>query len=87
VDVDGSEPIGCPNGIHLAASVIVEVDMGLASSWGRSPERSWLVRLGRGDRWVVVAIGLSRVATVHLAEAIRELLAPVAFERARSPGR
>jgi hypothetical protein len=72
----------------MAPSVIVEVDMGSASSWGRPPARSWLVRLRRADRCVVVAVGLSRVAADHLADSIRWLLLEaVADERARSLGR
>lgn len=69
-----------------AGSVIVEVDMGSASSWGRTPARSWLVRLRRADRCVVVAIGLSQAAAEHLAVSIRGLLEPVADKQARSPG-
>ena len=54
----------------------VEVDMGSASSRGRTPERAWLVRLRRSDQTVVVAIGLRRSAAQRLAEQISDLLQP-----------
>lgn len=54
----------------------VEVDAGSASSWGRPPDRAWLVQLHRADRSVIVAIGLSRTAADHLAERIAELVHP-----------
>ncbi|MDQ6728136.1 MAG: hypothetical protein M3066_18540 [Actinomycetota bacterium] len=54
--------------------VTVEVDMGSASSRGRLPERSWLVRLRRDDRTVIVAIGLPRAGADRLAEQITDLL-------------
>jgi len=54
--------------------VTVEVDTGSASSRGRPPDRSWLVRLRRGDRSVIVAIGLRRTGAESLAEKISELL-------------
>lgn len=54
--------------------ITVEVDMGSASSRGRAPERAWLVRICRGDRAVIVAIGLRRPAADRLAEQLNELL-------------
>ncbi|MDQ6836854.1 MAG: hypothetical protein M3137_00560 [Actinomycetota bacterium] len=54
----------------------VEVDTGSASSWGRPPDQTWLVRLRRADRSLIVAIGLSRTAADHLAERIAELVRP-----------
>ena len=54
--------------------VVVEVDYGSASSRGRPPDRSWMVRMRRGDRWVIVAIGLRRDAADRLAEQITDLL-------------
>ena len=59
-----------------AAPVIVEVDTGSASSRGRTPERSWLVRLRRADHAVIIAIGLRRTAADRLAEQIDDLLNP-----------
>jgi hypothetical protein len=50
--------------------------MGPTSSRGRPPERSWLVRLRRSDRSVVVAIGLRRQAAERLAAQVTELLGP-----------
>lgn len=55
--------------------VTVEVDIGSASSRGRRPENAFLVRLRRGQRSLVIAIGLPRMAAEHLAEQIAELLA------------
>jgi hypothetical protein len=52
----------------------VEVDMGSATSWGRLPERAWLIRLRCGDRSVIVAWGLSRVAAETLAERITDVV-------------
>jgi hypothetical protein len=54
--------------------VTVEVDFGSASSRGRSPDRSWLVRLRRGQDSVIVTVGLSRPAAESLAEQLVELL-------------
>ncbi len=55
--------------------VTVEVDFGSASSRGRPPDRSWMVRLRRGQDSVIVAVGLHRHAADRLAEHISELLA------------
>lgn len=57
-----------------ADPITVEVDTGSASSRGRPPERSWLVRLRRGDRDVIIAIGLRRPAADRLAEQLTDLL-------------
>jgi hypothetical protein len=54
--------------------VTVEIDLGSASSRGRSPDRSWLVRLRRGEDSVIVTIGLSRPTAESLAEQLGELL-------------
>ncbi len=56
------------------APITVEVDTGSASSRGRLPERSWLVRIRRADRTVIVTIGLRRAAADRLAEQLTELL-------------
>jgi len=55
--------------------VVVEVDFGSASSRGRPAERSWMVRMRRGERSVIVAIGLPRHGADRLAEQITDLLA------------
>lgn len=52
----------------------MEVDFGSASSRGRPPERAWMVRLRRGERSVIVAIGLRRSAADRLAANIAELV-------------
>jgi hypothetical protein len=54
----------------------IEADTGSASSWGRPPNRAWLVRPRRADRSIIVAIGLPRTAADSLAERITELLQP-----------
>jgi hypothetical protein len=59
-----------------AQPVTIEVDTGSASSWGRPPDQTWLVRLRRADRSIIVTIGLSRTAADCLAERITELLQP-----------
>jgi len=53
----------------------VEVDFGSASARGRRPDHSWMVRMRRGERSVIVAIGLTRCAADSLAEQIAELVA------------
>ena len=52
-----------------------EVAMGSASSRGRPEDRGWLAHLDRGDRTVIVAIGLRRPAADRLAAQINDLLA------------
>lgn len=59
-----------------AQTLTVEVDAGSASSWGRSPDRAWMVRLRRADHTLIVAIGLSRTAADNLAERITEVVGP-----------
>lgn len=59
-----------------AQPLSVEVDTGSATSWGRPPDRAWLVRLRRADASVILAIGLSRTGADHLAERIAELVGP-----------
>jgi len=58
--------------------------MGSASSRGRHPDQAWLVRLRRGDRSVIVAIGLRRNHADRLAEQINQLLADPAQSSHRS---
>ena len=57
-------------------ALVVEVDLGSSSSRGRAPGRAWLVRIRRGNRAAVVAIGLSRSCAEALAEKITALMAP-----------
>ncbi|MDQ6727676.1 MAG: hypothetical protein M3066_16140 [Actinomycetota bacterium] len=65
--------------------VVVEVDHGSASSRGRPPDQAWMVRLRRGERDVIVAIGLRRWAADRLADQITELLAGDPGDRFRRP--
>jgi hypothetical protein len=58
------------------ASLAVEVDVGSATSWGRTPDRSWLVRLCRAERSLVIAAGLSHAVAEHVATRLSELLEP-----------
>ena len=48
--------------------------MGSATSRGRPPERAWLVRIRRGDSYVIVNTGLQRRAAGRLAEQLTDLL-------------
>ena len=48
--------------------------MGSATSRGRPPERPWLVRIRRGDNYVIVNTGLQRRAADRLAEQLTDLL-------------
>ncbi|MGH7744538.1 MAG: hypothetical protein ACREQ5_06925 [Candidatus Dormibacteria bacterium] len=69
----------CRVAAHRAAkaapgALSVEVDMGSATSRGRPPDQAWMVRLRRGPRSVIVAIGLRRYAADRLAEQIADLL-------------
>ncbi len=57
-----------------AEPVSVEVDMGSATSRGRRLERAWMVRLRRGQRSVIVAVGLRHAAAERLAGQIADLL-------------
>ena len=59
---------------HTATPVVAEAAMGSASSRGRHPDRSWLVKLRRGNHNIIIAIGLRRSAADNLAEQINDLL-------------
>ena len=59
---------------HLDEPVVVEVDHGSTSAKGRPAGRVWMVRLRRGERSVIVAIGLGRPSADHLANQISDLL-------------
>ncbi|MBA2280531.1 MAG: hypothetical protein H0W25_04745 [Acidimicrobiia bacterium] len=60
---------------HTPVPTTAEADMGSASSRGRHPDRAWLVRLRRGHRTVIVAMGLRQPAADRLVEQINDLLA------------
>lgn len=55
--------------------VVAEVDFGSASSRDRPVDQRWMVRLRRGERDVIVAIGLRRHGADRLVEQITDLLA------------
>jgi len=59
---------------HATGTISVEVDMGSATSRGRSPERAWLVRIRRGDSYVIINTGLHRPTANRLAQQINDLL-------------
>jgi hypothetical protein len=52
----------------------VVAEAGSATSWGRPSERSWLVRLWRAERSVVIAAGMTGPTACHLARRVGELL-------------
>jgi hypothetical protein len=57
-------------------SLHVEVDHGSTSSRGRPAGQVWLVRLRRGPRQAVIAVGLGRPSAEHLARQIRDVINP-----------
>ncbi len=57
------------------APTTVEVDCGSATSRGRPAGAAWMVRLRRGEKAVIVAIGRSRAAAGRLADQLTELVA------------
>lgn len=59
----------------------VEVDHGSSSSRGRPTGHIWLVRLRRGDRQAIIAVGLGRPSAEHLARQIREVVNPPPLAR------
>lgn len=68
-------PATAATDVTAVSPITVEVDMGSASSRGRAPERSWLIRLRHDQDSVIVAIGLARVPAEHLAAHIADFLA------------
>lgn len=58
----------------VADALIVEVDRGSASSWAQRTDRAFMVRLRRRDASVIVTVGLSQVAAVHLADHIADVV-------------
>jgi hypothetical protein len=64
--------------LPMGQAVYAEVEAGSATSWGRPPERSYLVRLRRAERSVVVAAGMTRSAAERLADRASEVLGPAA---------
>jgi hypothetical protein len=66
--------------LQQTAPLRIEVEPGSATSWGRAPEHSYLVRLCRGERAVVLAAGMTRAGAEHLAGHARELLGPAVVD-------
>ena len=54
--------------------LIVEIDIGSASTRGRKPDHHWTIRIRRGDQSVIVNVGLTRTAAEHLADHIAEVI-------------
>ena len=54
----------------------VEIDHGSTSSRGRPAGHIWLIRLRRGDRQAIIAVGLGRPSAEHLAQQIRDVINP-----------
>jgi hypothetical protein len=54
----------------------VEIDRGSTSTRGRPAHRTWLVRLRRADRAVILAIGLDHATAQNLTDRIDRLLHP-----------
>lgn len=61
--------------------------MGSASSRGRPPDRAWMVRIRRGQRSVIVTVGLSRPAADNLAATIADVLGAPAPAPAKTQAR
>ena len=59
-----------------SAPITVEIDHGSTSSRGRPAGHVWLVRLRRGNRQAIIAVGLGRPSAEHLAAQIRDVLDP-----------
>ena len=63
------------------APLLVEVDTGSTSSRGRPAGQVWLVRLRRGNRSTIVAIGLGRPSAETLAAQLRDVINPPPLAR------
>lgn len=56
--------------------ITIEIDTGSATSRDQTPETSWLVRLRRANRTVIIATKLRRLAADRLAEQLNLLNNP-----------
>jgi hypothetical protein len=56
------------------APISVEIDQGSTSSRGRPADRAWLVRIHRGNAYVIVSAGMRLPAAERLAEQLTDLL-------------
>ena len=62
VDHADTEP-----GYFRLGRLVIAADLGSATSRGRRPENSWMVKVSNGEALVVMAWGLSRSGAEHLA--------------------
>jgi hypothetical protein len=60
--------------MNTQQALTVEIDTGSASTRGRPPDHHWMIRLRRGDKSVIVNVGLTRTAAEHLAAHIAEIV-------------
>jgi len=61
--------------------LVIEVDLGSATSRGRRPENSWFVRVRNGEASVIMSWGLSRMNAEHLACRLAEVIAGAVADR------
>lgn len=61
-------------GYFQLGRLVIAADLGSASSRGRRPEDSWLVKVSNGEALVVMAWGLSRSGAEHLASRLAEVI-------------
>ena len=64
-------------GYFRLGRLVIEADLGSASSRGGRPESSWFVRVRNGEASVVVTWGLSLSNAEHLASRLAEVIAGV----------
>jgi len=59
----------------VTGPITVEVDIGSATSWGRTASHWYMVRIRRGEECAIVAYGLTREHAGMLAERLAKILA------------
>jgi hypothetical protein len=64
-------------GYFRLGRLVIEADLGSATSRGRRPESSWFVRVRNGEASVVITWGLSRSNAEHLASRLAEVIAGI----------
>ena len=64
-------------GYFRLGCLVIEADLGSASSQGQRPEDSWFVRVRNEEAFVVITWGLKRSGTEHLASRLAEVIAGV----------
>ena len=57
-----------------APALVVEADIGSATTRGRHPDHHWLVRLRRGHLVVVIGYGLTRDQADRLVARVADLI-------------